>query len=36
VDVQRVLDKRVPGLVLTGLTLVDGVLQVDAAARKIL
>ncbi len=36
VDVQRVLDKRVPGLVLTGLTLADGVLQVDAAARKIL
>ena len=36
VDVQRVLDKRAPGLVLTGVTLVDGVLQVDASARKVL
>ncbi|WNB84983.1 hypothetical protein [Cellulomonas sp. ATA003] len=36
VDVQRVLDKRVPGLVLTGVAMVDGVLQVEAAARKVL
>ena len=36
VDVQRVLDKRVPGLVLAGVALVDGVLQVDAASRKVL
>ena len=36
VDVQRVLDKRVPGLVLTGVALVDGVLQVDASSRKVL
>jgi hypothetical protein len=36
VDVQRVLDKRVPGLVLTGVALVDGVLQIDAASRKVL
>lgn len=30
VDVQRVLDKRARGLILTGVTLVDGVLEVDA------
>jgi hypothetical protein len=36
VDIQRVLEKRVPGLVITNITLVDGVLQIDAASRKIL
>ena len=30
VDVQRVLDKRARGLILTGVTLVDGVLEIDA------
>jgi hypothetical protein len=30
VDVQRVLDKRARGLILTGVVLVDGVLEVDA------
>jgi len=32
VDVQRVLDKRVRGLILTGVSLVDGVLEIDATA----
>jgi hypothetical protein len=32
VDVQRVLDKRARGLILTGVTLVDGVLEIDATA----
>ncbi len=34
VDVQRVLDKRARGLVLTGVALVDGVLEVDATAAR--
>ena len=34
VDVQRVLDKRLRGLILTGVALVDGVLEVDATAAR--
>jgi hypothetical protein len=34
VDVQRVLDKRARGLVLTGVRLVDGVLEIDAIAAR--
>lgn len=34
VDVQRVLDRRARGLVLTGVALVDGVLEVDATAAR--
>jgi hypothetical protein len=34
VDVQRVLDRRARGLVLTGVALVDGVLEVDAVAAR--
>ena len=36
VDAQRILDKRVPSLVLTNVALTDGVLQLDATSRKVL